>query len=74
MYQSSRGAKAVSKASAAAQQGAGLSLAAAVWALLTSPRADSAQAGSLEGLEVRESTWDEWEELCATTDASTAGR
>lgn len=47
------------------EQSAGL--AAAVWALLIGQRADQTQLDSLDGLEVRESTWDEWEALCANS-------
>ncbi len=61
------------KADTAPEQSGGSSLAAAVWALLTVKRSDQAQAASLDGLEVRESTWDEWEELCTkSADASGA--
>ncbi len=71
MHQQSSVANAM--ASAAAEPSVGQSLAAAVWALLTNHRGDQAQAASLDGLEVQESTWDEWEELlCSTTAAEPA--
>ncbi|MCV2354408.1 hypothetical protein LNV09_09550 [Paucibacter sp. B2R-40] len=68
MHQPSR----VAIASVPPEQSAGLSLAAAVWALLTAHRPDQIQAASLDGLEVLESTWDEWEELHSGSADSTA--
>jgi hypothetical protein len=64
----------IAKAKASSESNATPGLAAAVWAFLTANRSEQVQAASLDGLEVQESTWGDWEELCSTFAESAAER